>query len=65
VNFIREKSDTFDSFKELCIQLQREKDRGIVRIRSDHETKFENSRFHEFCTGEGIKHEFSSPITPQ
>jgi len=35
VNFIREKSDTFGSFKELCIQLQREKDRGIVRIRSD------------------------------
>jgi len=65
VNFIREKLDTFESFKELCIQLQREKDRDIVRIRSDHGTKFENSKFHEFCTGEGIKSEFSSPITPQ
>jgi len=40
VNFIREKSDTFESFKELCIQLQRERDRGIVKIRSDHGTKF-------------------------
>jgi len=38
VNFIKEKSDTFESFRELCIQLQREKDRGIVRIRSDHGT---------------------------
>jgi len=65
VNFIREKSDTFEVFKDLCIQLQREKDRGIVRIRSDHGTKFKNSKFHDFCTGEGIKHEFSSPITPQ
>lgn len=65
VNFIREKSDTFESFKELCIQLQREKNRGIVRIRSDHGTEFENSRFHEFCAGEGIRHEFSSPIAPQ
>jgi len=65
VNFISEKSDTFESFRELCIQLQREKDRGIVRIRSDHGTKFENSRFHELCTGEGIKHELLSPITPQ
>jgi len=46
-------------------QLQREKDIGIVRIRSDHGTKFENSKFHELCTGEGTKHEFSSPITPQ
>jgi len=65
VTFIREISDTFESFKELCIQLQREKDKGIVKIRSDHGTKFENSKFHEFCTGEGIKHEFLSPITPQ
>jgi transposase InsO family protein len=65
VNFIREKSDTFESLKELCIQLQREKNRDIVRIRSDHGTEFENSRFHEFCADEGIRHEFSSPITPQ
>ena len=65
VNFIREKSDTFDVFKELCTQLQREKGCGIVRIRSDHGTEFENSRFSEFCAEEGIKHEFSSPITPQ
>jgi len=64
-NFIREKSDTFDVFKDLCTQLQREKDCGIVRIRSDHGTEFENARFDEYCSGEGIKHEFSSPITPQ
>jgi len=38
VNLLREKSDIFDLFKELCIQLQREKDNGVVRIRSDHGT---------------------------
>jgi len=65
VNFIRETSDTFDVFQDLCTQLQREKDRGIVRIRSDHETEFENAKFDEYCSSEGIKHEFSSPITPQ
>ncbi|WJX62480.1 hypothetical protein P8452_47472 [Trifolium repens] len=65
VSFIREKSDTFDAFKELCLRLQREKDSGIVRIRSDHGKEFENSRFSEFCADEGIGHEFSSPITPQ
>jgi len=32
VNFIREKSNTFDAFRGLCTQLQREKDNGIVRI---------------------------------
>ena len=65
VNFIREKSDTFDVFKEWCTQLQREKGCGIVRIRSDHGTEFENAKFDEYCLDEGIKHEFSSPITPQ
>ena len=65
VSFIREKSDTFDAFKELCLRLQREKDSGIVRIRNDHGKEFENSRFSEFCADEGIGHEFSSPITPQ
>jgi len=65
VNFIREKSDTFDVFKELCTQLQREKGFGIVRIRSDHGTEFENAKFDEYCLDEGIKHEFSSPITPR
>jgi hypothetical protein len=65
INFLREKSDTFCAFKDLCKQLQREKDSVIVRIRSDHGREFENSRFSEFCTAEGIGHEFSSPITPQ
>ncbi|KAK2429756.1 putative mitochondrial protein [Trifolium repens] len=65
VNFVREKSDTFDVFKELCIQLQREKGSNVVRIRSDHGREFENSKFNEFCSTEGIKHEYSSPITPQ
>jgi len=65
VNFIREKSDTFDVFKELCTQLQREKGCGIVRNRSDHGTEFENAKFDEYFSDEGIKHELSSPITPQ
>ncbi|KAK2410077.1 putative mitochondrial protein [Trifolium repens] len=65
VNFIREKSDSFDVFKELCIQIQREKGSNVVRIRSDHGREFENSKFDDFCAAEGIKHEYSSPITPQ
>src|SRR3954464_7201440 len=65
VNFIREKSDVFDVFKDLCQRIQREKDNSVVRIRSDHGKEFENQKFAEFCPSEGIHHEFSSPITPQ
>jgi len=36
-----------------------------MRIKSDHGTDFENAKFNEFCSSEGIIHEFSSPITPQ
>lgn len=35
-----------------------------MRIRSDHGIEFENAKFHEYCSGEGIKHEFSYPIKP-
>jgi len=51
-------------FKDLCTQLQREKKNTIVRIRSDHGTEFKNAKFNEYCSGEGIKHEFPSTITP-
>ena len=36
-----------------------------VRIRSDHRREFENTLFIEFCNKHAIKHEFSTPKTPQ
>jgi hypothetical protein len=37
----------------------------IKKIRSDNGTKFKNSQIEDFLEEEGIKHEFSSPYTPQ
>jgi transposase InsO family protein len=37
----------------------------IKKIRSDNGTKFKNSQIKGFLEDEGIKHEFSSPYTPQ
>jgi hypothetical protein len=37
----------------------------IKKIRSDNETKFKKSQIEGFLEEEGIKHEFSSPYTPQ
>ena len=65
ISFIREKSDTFDVFKDLWLRIQKEKDCDIIRIRSDHGKEIENGKFIEFCSAEGISHEFSAPITPQ
>jgi hypothetical protein len=37
----------------------------IKKIRSDNGTEFKNSQIKGFLEEEGIKHEFSSPYTPQ
>ncbi|MCH83329.1 gag-protease polyprotein, partial [Trifolium medium] len=65
IEFLKEKSETFGIFRELCLQVQNEKSTTVVKIRSDHGREFENGMFYELCASEGIKHEFSSPITPQ
>ncbi|GAA0149769.1 hypothetical protein LIER_08866 [Lithospermum erythrorhizon] len=46
-------------------EIQREKEDNILVIRSDHGREFENFKFQTFCDEEGIKHEYSTPITPQ
>jgi transposase InsO family protein len=37
----------------------------IKKLRSDNGTEFKNSQIEGFLVDEGIKHEFSSPYTPQ
>ncbi|XP_039122028.1 uncharacterized protein LOC120258644 [Dioscorea cayenensis subsp. rotundata] len=67
VDILKEKSDTFEAFKNLCMQLQNEKVcqiGKIVRIRNDHEREFENAQFAEFSKEHGIHHEFSATKTP-
>ena len=64
---MREKSDTFDSFRNLCIKMTNEKNCNIgkiVRIRSDHSKEFKHSIFTDFCNKYGISYEFSLPKTP-
>ncbi|KAG9439560.1 hypothetical protein H6P81_019725 [Aristolochia fimbriata] len=68
VEFLREKSEAFKLFVNLCKQLMTEKGVTIgrvVRIRSDHGNEFENQDFANFCESKGISHEFSAPKTPQ
>ena len=65
VKFIKEKYEVFEVFKELCHKIQREKDYGVVRIRSDHGKEFENKDFESFFNDRGILHDFSCPRNPQ
>jgi transposase InsO family protein len=64
-SFCRKKSHTQGTLKGFLRRAQNEFGLRIKKIRSDNETKFKNSQIEGFLEDEGIKHEFSSPYTPQ
>jgi transposase InsO family protein len=66
VFFLQEKSQTQETLKGFLRRAQNEFGLRIKKIRSDNGTKFKNSQIEGFLEEEeGIKHEFSSPYTPQ
>ncbi|KAL0544720.1 hypothetical protein IC582_019842 [Cucumis melo] len=64
VLFLKGKSDTVKLCISLCLNLQREKGKKIIRISSDHGKEFDNEDLNNFCQSKGIHHEFAAPITP-
>jgi transposase InsO family protein len=65
VFFLQEKSLTQETLKKFLRQTQNEYGLRIKKIRSDNGTEFKNSQIEGFLEEEGLKHEFSSPYTPQ
>jgi hypothetical protein len=65
VFFLQEKSQTQETLKGFLRRAQNEFGLRIKKIRSDNRTEFKNSQIEGFLEEEGIKHEFSSPYTPQ
>jgi transposase InsO family protein len=59
------KSQTQETLKGFLRRAQNEFGLRIKKIRSDNGTEFKNSQIEGFLEEEGIKHEFSSPYTPQ
>jgi transposase InsO family protein len=65
VLFLQNKLQTQETLKKFLRRAQNEFRLRIKKIRSDNGTKFKNSQIERFIEDEGIKHEFSSPYTPQ
>jgi hypothetical protein len=59
------KSQAQETLKIFLRRAQNEFGLRIKKIRSDNGTEFKNSQIEGFLEEEGIKHEFSSPYTPQ
>jgi transposase InsO family protein len=64
-SFLPEKSQTQETLKGFLRRAQNEFGLRIKKIRSDNGTEFKNSQIEGFLEDKGIKHEFSSPYTPQ
>jgi hypothetical protein len=65
VFFLQEKSQTQETLKGFLRRAQNEFGLRIKKIRSDNGTEFKTSQIEGFLEDEDIKHEFSSPYTPQ
>jgi transposase InsO family protein len=65
VFFVYDKSKVQEKVKIFVRRAQREFGLPIKKIRSDNGTEFKNTLVEEFLDDEGIKHEFSTPYTPQ
>ena len=57
--------DFIKAFKKFAKLIQNEKDLKIEVLRSDHDGKFQNELFENFCEEHGIFHNFFTPRTPQ
>ncbi|XP_070057172.1 uncharacterized protein [Nicotiana tomentosiformis] len=63
--FLRTKDETFEMFVAFVKKIQVKMESKVACIRSDHRTEFDNAKFDEFCSENGITHNFSAPRTPQ
>jgi hypothetical protein len=64
-SFCRKNHKPKRTLKGFLRRAQNEFGLRIKKIRSDNGTEFKNSQIEGFLEEEGIKHEFSSPYTPQ
>jgi transposase InsO family protein len=65
VFFSQDKSETQGTLKRFLRRAQNEFELKVKKIRSDNGSEFKNLQVEEFLEEEGIKHEFSTPYTPQ
>ena len=63
--FVYDKSEVQEKVKIFVRRAQKEFSLPIKKIRSDNGTEFKNTQVDEFIDDQGIKHEFSTPYTPQ
>jgi transposase InsO family protein len=65
VLFLQDKSEAQGITKKFIRRAQNQYELKIKNVRSDNGSEFPNTNIEEFLDEEGMKHEFSTPYTPQ
>ena len=65
VIFLAHKNKAFFSFTKLCRRLQNDKGLIISNIRTNYGRELKHESFTKYCDELRIRHNFSTPITPQ
>lgn len=65
IDFLKEKSDVLDSFKNYKNRVERQTGRKIKFIQSDNGKEFCNKNFDDFLKKEGIQRRLTTPYTPE
>ena len=65
VYILKNKSEVYQRFKEWKAQVEKSSGKKIKILRSDNGGEYTSSEFTAYMTHEGIKHEFTTPHTPQ
>jgi hypothetical protein len=63
--FFKHKYETQQTVKDFTNEVQRQYGQDILMIPSDNGTEFKNYTLNDFLSDEGIRHQYSSPYTPQ
>jgi transposase InsO family protein len=62
---LRSKDEALDFFKRVKALAKAERSCKLLAFRLDHGGEFNSLEFAEFCDGNGIKHQTTTPYSPQ
>lgn len=65
VRFLKKKSDALSEFKKWKIEVEKQTEKNLKRIRTDNGLEFCSKNWTEFCESSGIRHETTMTYTPQ
>ncbi|GAU51473.1 hypothetical protein TSUD_95880 [Trifolium subterraneum] len=65
IYMIEKKSEVFTRFKKFKLQVERESECSIKKLRTDGGGEYTSNEFAKFCEQEGIIHDITAPYTPQ